>query len=92
MEAALCREIREETGLEIFDIAFLMFQEFIYDEHFWKQRHYIFFDYVCKTHSTEVTLNEEAQEYLWMKPAEALQQLPMDPYTRAAIQKYLEHV
>lgn len=91
MEAALRREIREETSLEIFDITYLMFQEFIYDDHFWKQRHYIFFDYACKTHSTEVILNQEAQEYLWMKPAEALQRLDIDPFTCAAIQKYLKN-
>ncbi len=89
MEDALHREIREETGLEIYDIEYLLYQEFIYDDHFWRRGHFIFFDYCCKTNSDEVTLNEEAQEYLWATVAEALQ-LPIDPYTRAAIEKYLE--
>jgi nucleoside triphosphatase len=89
MEEALRREILEETGLEIYDVQFLAYQEFIYDEAFWKRRHFIFFDYVCKTGSSEVTLNDEAQEYVWATVEEALQ-LPIEPYTRVAIEAYLD--
>ena len=89
MEDALRREIREETGLEIYDITFLGFQEFIYDPAFWKRRHYVFFDYVCRTDSSDVTLNEEAQSYVWASIEEALA-LPIEPYTRKAIETYLE--
>ena len=89
MEEALRREILEETGLEIYDVQFLAFQEFVYDEAFWKRRHFIFFDYVCKTDSLEVTLNDEAQEYVWATVEEALQ-LPIEPYTRVAIEAYLD--
>lgn len=89
MEDALCREVKEETALDIYDIQFLRFQEFIYDDAFWKRRHFIFFDYVCRTDSTEVRLNDEAHEYLWATPEEALK-LPIEPYTRVAIETYLE--
>ena len=44
MEDALKREIKEETGLDVFDIEFLFFQEFIFGEEFVKKRHFIFFD------------------------------------------------
>ena len=44
MEDALKREIKEETGLDVFDIEFLFFQEFIFGEEFLKKRHFIFFD------------------------------------------------
>ena len=36
MEDALKREIKEETGLGIFGIKFLFFQEFVFDRVFWK--------------------------------------------------------
>ena len=89
MEEAVIREVKEETGLDVFDIRFLCFQEFVYDDAFWKRRHYIFFDFTCRTDSTEVTLNDEAEEYLWVEPEAALK-LEIDGYTGVAIRKYLE--
>jgi nucleoside triphosphatase len=89
MEEAVIREVKEETGLDVFDIRFLCFQEFVYDDAFWKRRHYIFFDFFCRTDSTEVTLNDEAEEYLWVEPEAALK-LEIDGYTGVAIRKYLE--
>jgi nucleoside triphosphatase len=88
MEAALHREIREETGLEIRDLEFIGWQEFIYDAAFWKRRHFIFFDYACRADSTDVTLNDEGQAYRWVSLEEALA-LPIEAYTRHAIQAYL---
>src|SRR3989338_10893667 len=73
MEEALHREIKEETGLDIHDLHFLCFHEFIFDDAFAKKKHFIFFDYVCKTDSDKVTLNEEGQSYIWVDPEEALQ-------------------
>jgi nucleoside triphosphatase len=89
MELALKREVKEETGLDVYDIRFLCFQEFVYDEVFWKKRHFIYFDFCCRTDSTEVILNDEAQEYLWVEPDEAFG-LEIDGYTGVAIRKYLE--
>jgi nucleoside triphosphatase len=89
MEQALRREIKEETGLDIDDVEFIGFQEFILDDAFWKKRHFIFFDYVCTTQSVQVTLNDEAQEYVWVPLAEALA-LPVEPYTRRTIQTYIQ--
>jgi nucleoside triphosphatase len=89
MEDALRREVKEETALDVYDVGFLCFQEFVYDEAFWKQRHFIFFDYVCRTDSADVRLNDEAEEYVWVTPDRALG-LPIEPYTRVAIQSYLE--
>ncbi len=89
MEDALKREVREETGLDIYDVQFLCWQEFIYDDAFWKKRHFIFFDYVCRTDETEATLNDEAEAYMWITPQEALA-LPVEPYTARAIREYLK--
>ncbi|RPI79408.1 MAG: NUDIX domain-containing protein [Desulfobacteraceae bacterium] len=88
MAQALIREIKEETNLDIYDIEFIIFQEFIFDKTFWQKGHYIFFDYACKTDSTEVILNDEAEEYVWVTNKEGLA-LPLDPYTKIVIETYL---
>ncbi len=87
MEQALRREIREETNLEIHDIEFVCFQEFIHDERFWRRRHFIFFDYACRTDSTEVVLNDEAQDYAWIDLDRAMA-MPVEHYTAVAITEY----
>ncbi|MEJ2721383.1 MAG: NUDIX domain-containing protein [bacterium] len=89
MEAALVREIKEETGLDVYDIEFLCFQEYIYDESFWRDRHYIFFDFTCRSDVTEATLNDEAEEYRWV-PLEGAYKLPIDSYTGNAIRECIE--
>ncbi len=89
LEETAVREAKEETGLDIYDLEFINFQEFIYDPAFWKQRHFIFFDYAAKTDSTDVVLNNEAQAYIWIKPQEALE-LELDAYTRTSVEAYLK--
>ena len=88
IEEAAVREAKEETGLDIYDLKFIMFQEFIHDPAFWKHRHFIFFDYACKTDSLDVRLNHEAQDHVWVQPEAALR-LPLDEYTRASIERIL---
>jgi nucleoside triphosphatase len=89
IEEAAIREAKEETGLDIYNLEFINFQQFIYDPSFWKPRHFIFFDYACKTDSTSVQLNDEAEEHLWVS-LEAAAQLPLDVYTRTSIDILLE--
>ena len=89
LEETAVREAKEETGLDIYDLEFILFQQFIYDPAFWKQRHFIFFDFAAKTDSTNVVLNDEAQKFIWIKPEEALD-LNLDTYTRKAIEINLE--
>ena len=88
MEDALRREIREETGLEIHDIEFVGYTEFVFDDAFWKRRHFIFFDYACRTGSSEVRLNDEAEDYVWVPLMEA-GRLDVEPYTRGIIELYI---
>lgn len=90
IENALIREIKEETGLDIYDIEFVCFQEFIFDKAFWKKKHFIFFDFACKTNSSMAKLNSEGQEFVWVSPKEALSNLPIEPYTRQTIEEYLK--
>ena len=89
LEDTVIRESKEETGLDVFDIEFILFQEFIYDPSFWKPRHFIFFDYACKTESTKVQLNDEAEEYVWVQLQSAVD-LPLDAYTRRCMEILIE--
>ena len=88
MTDALIREAKEETGLDVYDLEFIFFQEFIQDESFWKNMHFIFFDFACKTDSTDVVLNDEAQSYVWVTMEEALT-MNIDTYTGNAIRELM---
>ncbi len=89
MEDALKRETKEETGLEVYDIEYVGFLEFINDDAFWKKRHFIFFDFACKTKTKNAVLNDEGQEYVWVTLTEALK-LPVEPYSRKTIERYAQ--
>ena len=89
IETALKREIKEETNLAIYGLRFICIQEFIYDNRYWKKRHFIFFDYAAKARSGKVKLNSEGQSYVWVTLKEALK-LPVEIYTRRAILKYMK--
>lgn len=66
MEDALRREVLEETGLHIYDIKLISLIESIYSNAFHEKKHFIFIDYTCKTDSSDVQLNEEADAYEWV--------------------------
>jgi nucleoside triphosphatase len=89
MTDALRREIKEETRLSIYDIKFVRFAEFIFGKGFWKRRHFIFFDFACKTKSTKVKLNWEGKGFVWVSISEALK-LPIEPYTMKTIREYIK--
>ena len=88
IEDALMREVKEETGLTIRDIRFIRVGECVYDDEFWKKKHFVFVNYSCRTDSTVVRLSEEATEYRWVTFDEA-QGLPLGKYTKETIGIYL---
>lgn len=71
-EQALAREIREETGLEVSDIHFVMVQDCIESPEFFRKEHFLLLNYIAQASSHEVILNEEAQEYFWVSVEQAL--------------------
>jgi len=90
IEEAVKREIKEETNLDVFDIQFLMIQESIYSEEFYKKKHFVFLDFICKTKDIDVVLDKrEGTEHIWTTIDEALN-LPLNPYTKTTILEYKE--
>jgi len=66
MEEALKREVLEETGLNIYDIKLISLKESIFSDTFYEKKHFIFIDYICKTDSSDVVLNDESEAYEWV--------------------------
>ena len=72
-EDALRREVKEETDLDITDIRFVLVQDCIRSEEFYREEHFVLLNYQCTAPKPEgVKLNDEAQEYRWVTRAEAL--------------------
>ena len=81
-EAALAREIKEETNLEIADVKFVMVQDCIHSKEFYRDAHFILLNYTCRcVGSTDVTLNDEAREFRWVTLKEAMG-LPLNEPTQ----------
>lgn len=88
MADALKREIKEETGMRISNIRFLSLHEFVFQKTYWKKKHLLFVNFYCTArHTSGVTLNDEAEEYVWVGIAKALK-LDLEPSTRKAIIEY----
>ncbi|GAA5123580.1 NUDIX domain-containing protein [Luteolibacter yonseiensis] len=70
--AALEREISEETGLSLTDIRFALAQDCIDSPEFMRPEHFLLLNYTARATGTDVVLNDEAEEFRWLSPAEAL--------------------
>src|SRR5437660_2074827 len=90
MKEAVMREVREEVGLDVEVVEFLLMQEAIFAKEFWKKKHFIFFDFLCKSKDQQVKLDRrELQEYVWEYPGAAFR-LELDSFTRKTLEKYLQ--
>lgn len=88
MEDALRREVKEETGLDIYDIELISLQESIFSKTFQQEKHFIFIDFICRTGSSDVILNDEADEYIWAGIDEIMD-LDLGGYTRQFFTEYM---
>lgn len=71
-EAALRREIKEETNLKVNKIEFVLVQDCIRSKEFYKDAHFVLLNYTCRVvGKADVKLNHEAQEYRWVKLKDA---------------------
>lgn len=72
-ETALARELKEETGLDIGEIKFVLVQDCIGSEEFYREEHFLLLNYTCRcANSAEVKLNDEAQAFEWVETGVAL--------------------
>jgi phosphoglycolate phosphatase len=71
-EAALRREILEETGLKISNIRFTLVQDCIHSKEFYRDAHFVLLNYTCRCagKNPRVKLNDEGREYRWVKLVE----------------------
>ena len=84
-EAALRRELKEETQLDIGDICFVLVQDCIRSTEFYREEHFVLLNYTCRcVGPAAVQLNEEAREFRWVKPATALR-LALNQPTRVLL-------
>lgn len=87
-EAALRREITEETALTLADIEFIMVQDCVEPPEFQRSAHFLLLNYLarCADEPPQVVLNEEAQAFQWLPLAGALQ-LDLNIPTRILIEE-----
>jgi ADP-ribose pyrophosphatase YjhB (NUDIX family) len=91
-EAALKREIKEETNLDVADIQFVMVQDCIHSKEFYRDAHFILLNYTCRcSDSAEVRLNDEAREFRWLPLEEALT-YPLNEPTRRLVVKQIKEL
>ena len=72
IKKAVLREAFEETGLSLKFVKILVSGELISTKDFHRPAHFIYIDTFCTTKNSDVKLNREANEYIWIRPQEAL--------------------
>lgn len=87
-EAALVRELKEETNLDISGIEFVLVQDCIHSKEFYRDAHFVLLNYTCRaTGKQTVILNEEAEEFRWLPLEDALE-LPLNTPTRILLEAF----
>jgi phosphoglycolate phosphatase-like HAD superfamily hydrolase/ADP-ribose pyrophosphatase YjhB (NUDIX family) len=72
-EAALKRELKEETWLDVTDVKLELVQDCIGSGEFYRDEHFLLLNYTCRcVGDANVRLNEEAQAFEWVEPRSAL--------------------
>lgn len=88
-EAAMLRELEEETGLAVHDLRLVLVQDCIRSPEFHQDAHFVLLNYTCRCRDgAAVRLNEEAQSYQWLAPAAALR-LELNQPTRRLLEAVL---
>jgi ADP-ribose pyrophosphatase YjhB (NUDIX family) len=88
--AAARREVREETGLELGRIVWAPTHEAVNHPQFHRPAHFVLLNFVARSLSETVVLNDEAQAFAWLTPEEALA-TELNTPTRALVEHYCNH-
>ena len=89
--AALRREIKEETNLAVKDIEFVLVQDCISSQEFYRDAHFVLLNYVCRAagKKLDVILNDEGFEFRWV-PLAAVKKLKLNKPTKILIEAVLK--
>ncbi len=89
LQQALLREVKEETSLKgEVGQHICTFDQIKNSGYYQSSVQHIFVDNIVKVKSKNVVLNEEAQDYIWALPSEALRQLDIEPNARQTVELY----
>lgn len=92
LRQSLLREVKEETRLSGEVGAHLCtFDQLKNSGYYQAGVQHIFVDNIVKVKSKKVTLNEEAQDHIWITPGEALNYLDIEPNAKATVEIYARH-
>ncbi len=93
LQQALLREVKEETLLKGEVGAHICtFDQIKNSGYYQRGVQHIFVDNIVKVKSKKITLNNEAQDYVWALPSEALTQLDIEPNARTTVELYQKMV
>jgi ADP-ribose pyrophosphatase YjhB (NUDIX family) len=89
LQETLLREVKEETKLRGEVGAHICtFDQIKNSGYYQKGTQHIFVDNIVQVKSKKVVLNDEAQDYIWALPSEALEQLDIEPNARTTVELY----
>lgn len=88
---SLKREIMEETRLDSrIKESICTFDQIKNSGYYKPWEHKVFTDNVADATKREVILNEEAEEFIWIEPSLALQELNIEPNAKKTLEFYIE--
>ncbi len=86
---ALKREVKEETGLNSgIEESICTFDELRNSAYYISGTHRVFTDNVVLAEKRKVTLNDEAEDYIWIPPSKALKELDIEPNAKITLELY----
>lgn len=89
---ALLREVHEETGLRgTVGRHLATFDQIKNSGYYQRGVQHVFVDNIVTVDRKKVTLNEEAQAYVWLPADEALASLDIEPNARITVELYQKH-
>lgn len=89
MADAARRELREETGLVVRELLWGPVQEAVESPEFHRAAHFVLLNFLARSRSEDVLLNDEAEAFAWLTPEEALG-LDLNTPTRTLVEAYLD--
>lgn len=90
MADAFVREVREETGLDVGEVRFVLVQDAIDHPEFHQPAHFILVNFTGRLRGeATVVLNDEAEDHRWVTLDEALA-MPLNQPTRLLVEWLIE--